>query len=394
MAQQKITRADFPVLAEKAMQSYNAGNMEQTQQLCHQILAVDKRQPNVLALLGLAEATQGKLQMGEENVRLALTMDPGNAMARNSLRDLEGFRQSTRSSPYFRKFMEDRSVYMDYPRNVGIETVGRCNATCFFCPHGQLDRKFTEMPQELFEKIVRDLKEIPEHLPFNIHPNLVNEPFMDKKFLDRMAFINKELPQAALYIFTNLNVLPKDFFERIHDIKKIDTVNLSFNAANKTEYEASMGIDFERTVGHIKKLIAANREKRIYNGPLVLSRVQDLTDADKRFEGECRALLPEFTYGVDYMAHVKNRADWLGSVDVKQTAIPYTLPCSAWFDINIFTNGTVPHCCFDSKGEYPIGNVNEKSVLEIYNSKPFRMYRERMTSRENISPCNSCALLQ
>jgi len=81
-------------------------------------------------------------------------------------------------------------------------------------------------------------------------------------------------------------------------------------------------------------------------------------------------------------------------LDSTQSRKPNELPCNAWFDINIFCNGIVPHCCMDATGKFAIGDARESSVLEIYNSEEFRFLRENLSTRESAFPCNSCSLLQ
>ncbi|MFC1491983.1 SPASM domain-containing protein [Nitrospinota bacterium] len=98
--------------------------------------------------------------------------------------------------------------------------------------------------------------------------------------------------------------------------------------------------------------------------------------------------------GVDYISHVKIRSNWLGATDDIQSPIPYALPCGSWFDINILCTGVVPLCCMDSNGDYAIGNVNENTVLEIYNKERFKNLRENEVSRESVFPCNTCANIQ
>ena len=46
--------------------------------------------------------------------------------------------------------------------NIEIETVNRCNGTCSFCPvnKNQDPREYKKMPEELFKKIIKELKEI------------------------------------------------------------------------------------------------------------------------------------------------------------------------------------------------------------------------------------------
>jgi hypothetical protein len=290
--------------------------------------------------------------------------------------------------------MYNKEKYIDFPRFVAIETVGRCNASCNFCPHESLDRKHTEMDDDLFEKIINDLQEIPPHVPIRIIPNLVNEPFMDRKIFSRLAMINERLPWATFAIFTNLNVVSSSFISDLSRIKNINSFNISFNAANEREYEYTMRIDFQRTVENVRNLMRANQEKPFLNNPITLSRVASLSDADGYYIDECKTVFSDYSFGIDFSARIKNRTNWLGNLTNEQSVIPKEMPCNAWFDLNIFCTGEVPHCCMDANGQYSIGDVRKSSVLEIYNDMKFKFMRERLAAREETHPCNTCSLFQ
>ena len=381
-------------LADLANKHYEANDIECARSFCLEILMLSPNQPQILALLGLIERRQNSVAKAEECFRRAIEIDPQNKIALYHLESIRQVRQDTQKSSYYREYLAQRPLYMDFPRRISIETVGRCNASCNFCPHGELERRFTGMTDELFDKIIGDLSAIPKEIPITIMPNLVNEPFMDRQMLNRLQKINQALPQARIYIFTNFNVLPHDFFERIYDIVNLDGINVSFNAANEVEYVESMGIDFNRTVANLRNLLTINNEQRFLKQPLILSRVADLTERDQVYEEQCRNIFAEFEEQKDFIIHVKNRADWLGSIQSKQSEIPFSQPCGAWFDINVFCNGTVPHCCMDSKGDYAIGDASHENLLDIYNAPGFRKYRETMLAREMAEPCCHCALMQ
>ena len=74
---------------------------------------------------------------------------------------------------------------------------------------------------------------------------MVNEAFLGKKIFDRVALINDAIPHATIGFYTNFNKLPKTFFERIGQVKNLSLMNISFNAANKQEYEENMRIYFD-----------------------------------------------------------------------------------------------------------------------------------------------------
>ena len=80
--------------------------------------------------------------------------------------------------------------------------------------------------------------------------------------------------------------------------------------------------------------------------------------------------------------------------DVHGNSIHYKVPivgCTQWYHMVISASGKVAACCFDGQVQWPIGDVINDSVMDIYNSENFRMLRERCSTRlEADKPCNSC----
>ena len=354
-------------------------------------LAINPNHPDSVCLRGIIDFEEGRLQEAKECFDHVIDLVPDHNAA---LIYLPKVAERIFKVKYLAEFIGNRDKYKDFPRFVGIETVGRCNANCNFCPHESLDRKHTEMDDDLFDKIISDLEEIPPHVPIRIIPNLVNEPFMDRKIFSRLTTINERLPSATLAIFTNLNVVSRSFLSDLSQIKNINLFNISFNAGNEKEYEDTMKIDFQRTVENINSLLRANREKTFLSNPIILSRVASLTDADGHYVDECIKIFSDYSIGIDFEARVKNRANWLGKLASEQSVIPKEMPCNAWFDLNIFCTGVVPHCCMDANGQYSIGDVRDSSVLEIYNDIKFKFMREKLAAREETHPCNTCSLFQ
>jgi sulfatase maturation enzyme AslB (radical SAM superfamily) len=369
-----------------------SGKAKEAQGLVMQLLAMAPADPEALLLAAQTDAMLGNLAPARAELLRALALAPGNPVLENQLRQLDQLEGSVTADAYTQQYLALRGLYLDYPMNIQLETVGRCNANCSFCPHEELERKYDEMDDRLFAKIIAEAATIPQTLPLNFFLNVINEPFMDKKIFERIALINHTIPRATLGFYTNLNVLPRDFFEKIRGVRNLTSVNVSFNAANKAEYEDSMRIDFDRTVGNLRRFLDANRDRSIVAAPVVLSRIATLDERDARFPIEVRALLPDFVEGIDYAVAVKRRANWLGQIGGDQTNIPQLFPCNQWLNISVFCDGTVPHCCMDAKGQFAFGNVKEKSLLEIYNSPEFRVLRETHVARRSVYPCNSCAL--
>jgi sulfatase maturation enzyme AslB (radical SAM superfamily) len=376
-------------MASKALKD---GDLKTGRFLAQRLLMALPDDPEALLLVAQSDILAGHIGPARALLDCALSLAPDLTVLRNQKATLEQQDAKLARNTYVHGYLVGRAMHMDYPQHIQLETVGRCNANCTFCPHEQLDRKFEEMSDTLFDKIIAEAATIPPDNPVDFYLNGVNEPFMDKKIFARVKRINDLIPHATLGFYTNMNALPRDFFEEIREVRQRTSLNVSFNAANEAEYQASMRIDFNRTVTNIRKFLAENREHRILASPLILSRIATRDDGDDRFRAECPALFPEFESGVDFVLRVRNRASWLGQIDGANQTVPSLLPCMQWLNITVQCNGTVPHCCMDATGKFAFGNVNERSLLEIYNSPEFRSMREGALGRAAIYPCNTCAL--
>jgi radical SAM protein with 4Fe4S-binding SPASM domain len=63
-----------------------------------------------------------------------------------------------------------------------------------------------------------------------------------------------------------------------------------------------------------------------------------------------------------------------------------------WHSQVITWNGLVVPCCFDKDAQHPMGNLNEQSVPEIWESKNYEEFRqELLKSRKNIDICSNCS---
>ena len=96
--------------------------------------------------------------------------------------------------------------------DIEIETINRCNGTCSFCPvNRNVDtREFKKMPEELFNKIIQELKEINYSGSVALYSN--NEPLLDKRIYEFARITREELPNSYIYMFTNGTLIDMDKF--------------------------------------------------------------------------------------------------------------------------------------------------------------------------------------
>lgn len=276
-----------------------------------------------------------------------------------------------------------RSQYMDFPTEVTIETQAICNAACTFCTYPTMERKGDKMSDELVDKIIHDLKAIPRELPFTISPFKVSDPFLDKRIFSICEKINDKLPNARLRLFTNGSPLTEKIIEKIAEIKNVVHLWVSLNEYKKEEYEHTMSLPFDKTIEKLNLL--HQRVEMGYAHPVVISRVCDNTIEDTHFKTFVNNNYPLF--GVFLIG----RSDWAGQVAIdSQKEVP-SIACSRWYELSIMASGKVALCCMDGEGKHVVGDVNEQSVLEIYNSHNYKKMRQFSFSRlAAAAPCDTC----
>jgi hypothetical protein len=80
--------------------------------------------------------------------------------------------------------------------------------------------------------------------------------------------------------------------------------------------------------------------------------------------------------------------------DIQSTLPVPKYACEHITRLDILSSGKVPLCCMDQEGEYPLGDVTQHSVLQVFQGEASRRYQEmhRAGRRAEITPCGTCNL--
>lgn len=238
---------------------------------------------------------------------------------------------------------------------VNIETVNRCNGSCDFCPANirAEKRKRMVMSQKIFEKIIRELKEIDwsGQLFFNVN----NEPLLDKEILKRIRYAGQELGgQAILSMFTNGTLLTEN---KLVEMAEAGLRYLIINDYSE-KYNLSKGI---------KQLYVFLRRNR------QLFQNMNIT-INRRYSQEILA-----TRAGSAPNKKKRNNNVIGPC-----IYPYT-------DITIFPDGKVGLCCNDCYETTDYGNVGTTSLKEIWENSKWKDVREKIArGRVYFDFCREC----
>lgn len=271
---------------------------------------------------------------------------------------------------------------IEYPRLVSVETTNRCNARCKFCPNNSLARDRRIMSDDLFKKIINDCKEFPLKA---IEPFLQGEPFMDPHIFDRLAYINEQLPETALRLYSNGAALTKAKSDMLRELN-VDKLYISLNSVNKEKYEDIVGLPFERTMENVRALCAHDPK-----GPVAKTITLRITLLDNTTEKEIadfKALCKELGVRSMMVGLFNYKGDIPSNLPVPN------FPCEHIDRLDILSNGHTTLCCMDQEGEYGWGDVINHSVLEVFNSPAAKRVREmhRSGQRKALMPCSRCNL--
>ncbi|THB71159.1 MAG: radical SAM protein [Desulfovibrio sp.] len=274
-----------------------------------------------------------------------------------------------------------------FPRAVQIQTTSRCNAKCLFCGYNETrDLPQGDMDDDLFTKIA---DECGRHFVGRVSPYLMNEPLVDKKLPQRIAYLNKvRKPGTKTKINTNGALLTEDVSEALIDAK-LRHLWISVQGIRAETYKQSMGLDLAKTLANIDTFLDIRARKKAALPKLTITMLHTaLTDAEM---DEAHAYWAERDVRFK-VHHMDNRAGKdLSGLAVRKPKLRRN--CSLFLkQAYILYNGDMVICCHDWRRTIVLGNVGESSIKEIWNSSHFKdlIHEYQAGDYSNLALCRTC----
>lgn len=235
---------------------------------------------------------------------------------------------------------------------IEIEINSNCNMSCTYCPNSGHERlEQGDMSPEQFEKIMVQLKEIDFKGRVSYH--FYNEPLLSKNLNAFVKMTREYLPDCVIVIYSNGTLLTKSKLE--------DLFSIGVTSFYITKHEdVKKGYVFSKTY----ESLSEDFKKRIH--------YQGFNEID-----------------------FSNRAgllDDIGSKDV--SAIPCFLPL---YLVVITLKGDVLPCYEDFYQKLSMGNINEDSLLNIWNSEKYVNFRNTLKNkngRKTNDVCKNCSCIR
>ena len=247
---------------------------------------------------------------------------------------------------------------MPLPSEVEISESGTCNRVCSFCPRSDPNYKDIKefISNDLHQKLCKELSDL--NYSGVIRYSGFVEPLLDKNIFNLLSSVKNYLPNARIEIVTNGDVLNK---ERLIKLFKSGLTTLLISVYDSAE-------DAEKFE---KLCLECNLTKEQY----VIRH---------------RYLPPEKDFGIT----MSNRAGMMKEAEYKIKPLDVKLDEPCYYPSYTFFldyNGDVLMCPHDWGKKRILGNLKNKTFLDIWTSKFAIITRNRLNkSDRNFSPCNVC----
>lgn len=268
----------------------------------------------------------------------------------------------------------------DFPTHVDIEISSLCQMKCPMCTQRLVDKKKLGVIKfSLYKKII---DECAKRGVYSIKLSWRGEPSLNPNIFKMIKYA-KERGIKDVAFLTNIERFDDKMIKEL--VKSdIDWISVSFDGLGETYERIRYPAKFEESVEKIKKIVAL-RKKLGKNKPLV--RIQTIFSAIKDNPQEYR----------DFWLPIVDRINFIADEvrsEKNKTFIrdPNYICPSPWQRMTIAHDGTVAQCYTDYHLKNPLGNVNEKSLYNIWHDKPFKELRKLQKTKKRLLllTCQEC----
>lgn len=314
-------------------------------------------------------------------------------------------------------------------KSINISTSCLCGANCIFCPADRGNSiKEKLMSFDLFKKIVDEISSDTFKRQHQVDRIILGEngdAFINKNFIEMLRYLKLKLPDMRVILYSNFQNFKEEDIETVIKEKLVSLVRTNIDGCDSENYFYVKKLKLEDIDRRIKKFI----EKRIEfsnNIPLYISvltlskyitsiknnfgfypaKIKDqkyLTKEDD-FSSIKKKYIKILDNKIDKIFRIYGTFGWAErsqfdpkKINYKKYACPNLMRIR--FEAFIAPDGTWYACCFDSANQLKVGNLNNNSLDEIYNSEKrgnFMKLLENRQFKKIGGPCltvNCCQVL-
>lgn len=291
-------------------------------------------------------------------------------------------------------------IPLSTPFIINVDPSDSCNFQCSFCPTGdrklmkEINRPLRTMNFDVFRKIIDDIKEFDTPIKvLRLYKD--GEPLLNPNFAKMVKYAKDSGNILKIDTTTNASLLnPKRNLEIID--AGLDRINISVEGINSNQYLkfSNYKINFSKFVANIKHFYDNKKQCEVVikiNGDTLTEDEKKLfidtfkNISDGVYIEHIMSCWPEFELrnGLEV-----NQKFGIYGQEIKEVNVcPYV-----FYSFSINSDCKVSICFLDWARKLVIGDVNEKTVKEIWNSQELKEYQKMFLKggRKNHPICKDC----
>ena len=288
------------------------------------------------------------------------------------------------------------------PRSVKIEVSPRCNYRCGFCAlRTRESQPLEDMDFDLFRRITSEMREAGVE---EIGVFYLGESFMNPGLLADCIRHCKQIGFPYVFLTTNGSLCTPEALMAVFEAG-LDSLKFSCNASDEEQFRSVVGVSakyFKKSIYNIRHARRL-RDTGGYKCGIYASSI--------KYDGEQQARMEAFL--AENVLPFVDEHYWLplysmGSIATEREAelgykptagnqgrlanMREPLPCWAAFtEGHVRADGGLSLCCFDSDGRFVMGNLQEQSFMEAWNSEAFQAVRTAHLAKDVTGTvCEEC----
>ena len=272
--------------------------------------------------------------------------------------------------------VKKRSIMSASIKQIHIELTNQCNLNCIMCYRQEMATTISTMDYDMFIKIADQIATISTIEKVFLHWR--GEPTCCEYLFDAVKYLCSY--GLKVILFTNGVTLNAPLVEKLISVN-IYAIYFSVESFNSAGY----------------KLIRGRNKYNIVKKNLTEAiHIRNKLGSQTKINISAVIVNQDFSWAYTFNKYWGNVVDAIEyHVDSRSSQFLRSQQevCN-WPNIGVFIswNGVVAACCMDVNIIYPIGDINNSKILDIFNSKSVKTLRSSLASGNAIGKCSSCAL--
>ncbi len=272
-----------------------------------------------------------------------------------------------------------------------------CNAKCIHCPNAKTDftaslkGKDRLMSWDVFKRIADECARYPHNL---VRMSSAGEVLLHPEAVDMIEYLLSVKKDKNVALTTNGSRLNAETSERLLEAG-IRSIEVSVDAATAEVYEKiRVGLSFDRMLKNVRELVRL-RNAGGYRTRIMVSVIEQDTNRDSLED------IQAFWNDTVDVVLTRKLLGFMGLIErdksAQKTYMSAKTPCPfLWERILIDAQGNVRGCVNDLYNTLRIGNVNEKSISELWHCDQLELWRKLHLEgrRKDVPYCKDCTDLE